>query len=77
VDEDRDRSRTCLEAEEAVLVRATMRIAVRVCRKAHLGQKVLSGTGLKRVREDKLNLPNNLETFDPPVFVAQDIDTFL
>lgn len=63
-----------MEAE--VSVRIT--IAVRLCRKAHLGQKVLSGTGLKiQVREGKLNPPNNLEPIDPPVFVAQDIDTFL
>lgn len=67
------RERTCLEAEFSVRIT----IAVRLCGKAHLGQKVLSGTGLKiQVREDKLNLPNYLESIDSPVFVAQDIDTF-
>lgn len=67
-----------MEAEEAALVRARIKIAVRFCIKAHLEQRVLSGTGLKvQVREDKLNPPNNLESLDPSVFVAQDIDIFL
>ena len=74
----RERERPCLEAEEAALVRARIRTKVRFCRKAHLEQRVVSGTGLKiQVREDKLNPPNNLESFDPPVFMAQDIDIFL
>lgn len=68
----------CLEAEQAALVRARMRIAGRLCKKAHLEQRVLSGTGLKiQVGEDKLNPQDNLETFDSLLFVAQAMDISL
>lgn len=67
-----------MEAEQAALVRAKMRIAGRLCRKAHLEQRVLSGPGLKiQIGEDNLNPTDNLETFDPLVFVVQAIDISL
>lgn len=51
-----------LEAQEADLVRARIRIAVSLSGKAHLKQRVLSWTGLKtQLREDKVKALNNLE----------------
>lgn len=51
-----------LEAEEADLVRARIRIAWNLSGKAHLKQRVLSWTGLKtQLREDKVKALNNLE----------------
>lgn len=58
----RKRERTCLEAEEAALIRARSRVLVKFCAKAHVEHKVLSGTGLKiQVREGKLKPPQNLD----------------